>query len=44
MSGNSLFSRAPKSALRGHEYKLKKRYSDSQLRSNFFSFRVVSFI
>jgi len=35
-----LLPRAPRSALKGHEYKLKKRYCRSQLKENFFSIRV----
>ena len=41
-SGHSLMPMAPFSALRGHTYKLKKRHCHTQLRSNFFSFRVVN--
>ena len=41
-TGHNLLPRAPKSALRGHEYKLMKRHCHSQLRANFFSFRVVN--
>jgi len=41
-SGYGLLPRAPRSALRGHKYKLKKRYCRSQLRANFFSFRIVN--
>lgn len=41
-SGYRLLPRAPRSALRGHEYKLKKLHCHSQLRSNFFTFRVVN--
>jgi len=33
---------APLSALRGHTWKLKKRHCHTQLRSNFFTFRVVN--
>jgi len=40
-SGYNLLPRAPRSALRGHGYKLKKRYCHSQLRAN-FCFRVVN--
>jgi len=41
-SGHNLLPLAPSSALRGHIYKLKKRHCYSQMRSNFFSFRVVN--
>jgi len=41
-SGHNLLPLAPLSALRGHIYKLKKRHSYTQLRSIFFSFRVVN--
>jgi len=41
-SGYDLLPRAPRSALRGHKYKLKKIYCRSQLTANFFSFRVVN--
>ena len=41
-SGHNLLPLAPSSALRGHIYKLKKRHCCTQLRSNFFSFRVVN--
>ena len=41
-SGYDLLPRAPRSALRGHEYKLKKRYCRSQLTANFCSFRIVN--
>ena len=40
--GHNLLSLAPSSALRGHIYKLKKRHCYNQLRSIFFSFRVVN--
>jgi len=35
-TGHNLLPRALKSALRGHEYKLKKRHRHSQVRANFF--------
>jgi len=38
---DDLLPRAPRLALRGHEYKLKKRYCSSQLSAN-FSFIVVN--
>jgi len=41
-SGHSLLPRAPQSGRRGHDYKLMKRRWHSQLRANFFSFRVVN--
>jgi len=41
-SGYSLLPRAPQSGRRGHDYKLMKRRCRSQLRANFFSFRVVN--
>ena len=41
-SEDNLLPRAPKSVLRGHEYKLKKRYCRTQLRANFFLYRVVN--
>ena len=41
-SGHNLLPLAPSSALRGHIYKLKKRHCYTQLRSNFFTFRVVN--
>jgi len=34
--------RAPKTALRGHDYKLMKRHCRSHARLSFFSFRVVT--
>ena len=40
--GDNLLPRAPKSVLRGHEYKLKKKHSRTQLRANVFSYRVVN--
>jgi len=42
ISGDNLLPRAPKSVLRGHEYKLKKRHCRTQLRAHFFSYRVVN--
>jgi len=42
ISGDNLLPRASKSVLRGHEYKLKKRHCRTQLRANFFSYRVVN--
>jgi len=41
-SRRSLLPMALKYALRGHGYNLKKTHCHSQLRSNMFSFRVVS--
>ena len=32
----------PKRILRGHEYKLSKQYSRTDIRKNFFSYRVVT--
>jgi len=42
ISGYDLLPRAQRSAVRGHEYKPKKRYCRSHLRANFFSFIVIN--
>jgi len=42
ISGDNLLPRALKSVVTGHEYKLKKRHCHTQLRANFFSYRVVN--
>jgi len=41
-SGQSLLPMASLTALRWHMFKLKKRYCHKQLRSSFFSFRVIN--